>query len=379
MSETGTPLESLVVPAALAGERVDRAVALLTGWSRAEVQVLIDAGSVLVDGKSVIKSRRLVEGDVVDLLAEPEPVGVPQAQDIPIVVVHEDADVIVVDKPAGLIVHPGAGHPDGTLVNGLLQRFPELAGVGDPYRPGIVHRLDGNTSGLLAVARTPAAYDALVDALAARTVERGYLALVWGVPDAASGLIDAPIGRSIRRPTRMAVRDGGRQARTRYSVERTLHRSRGQPVALLPRDRSDASDPRAPRRDPASGRRRSGVRRDSCRARDFPPVSACRDVGIRASGDRRAATLRVGAPSGAATGTRPGRVLTTRSTVRFTTSSVEKMANQRTGVLPESVPAVRAWTVATAKSPKLLRWIACHTRRGIRRWSSEVTSMAMSR
>ena len=112
---TGTPLESLIVPAALAGERVDRAVALLTGWSRAEVQVLIDAGSVLVDGKSVIKSRRLVEGDVVDLLAEPEPVGVPQAQDIPIVVVHEDADVIVVDKPAGLIVHPGAGHPDGTL------------------------------------------------------------------------------------------------------------------------------------------------------------------------------------------------------------------------------------------------------------------------
>jgi 23S rRNA pseudouridine1911/1915/1917 synthase len=177
---------------------------------------------VLVDGKSVIKSRRLVEGDVVDLLAEPEPVGVPQAQDIPIVVVHEDADVIVVDKPAGLIVHPGAGHPDGTLVNGLLERFPELAEVGDPHRPGIVHRLDGNTSGLLAVARTPAAYDALVDALAARTVERGYLALVWGVPDAASGLIDAPIGRSIRRPTRMAVRDGGRQARTRYAVERTF-------------------------------------------------------------------------------------------------------------------------------------------------------------
>jgi 23S rRNA pseudouridine1911/1915/1917 synthase len=213
--------ESLVVPAALAGERIDRAVALLTGWSRAEVQVLIDDAAVQVDGRTVIKSRRLVEGEVVELLAEPEAVGNPTAQDIPIVVVSEDADVIVIDKPAGLIVHPGAGHPDGTLVNGLLNRFPELAAVGDPARPGIVHRLDANTSGLLAVARTPAAYDALVAALAARTVDRGYLALVWGVPDSGSGIVDAPIGRSVRRPTRMAVREGGRQARTRYAVERT--------------------------------------------------------------------------------------------------------------------------------------------------------------
>ena len=213
--------ESLVVPAALAGERVDRAVALLTGWSRAEVQALIDDGAVQVEGRSVIKSRRLVEGEVVELLAEPEAVGNPTAQEIPIVVVHEDADVIVVDKPAGLIVHPGAGHPDGTLVNGLLNRYPELADVGDPARPGIVHRLDANTSGLLAVARTPVAYDALVAALAARTVDRGYLALVWGVPDSGSGIVDAPIGRSVRRPTRMAVREGGRQAWTRYAVERT--------------------------------------------------------------------------------------------------------------------------------------------------------------
>ncbi len=214
--------ESLVVPATLAGERVDRAVALLTGWSRAEVQVLIEDGAIQVDGASVIKSRRLEAGEVVDLLAEPAAVGLPQPQDIPIVVVHEDADVIVVDKPAGLIVHPGAGHPDGTLVNGLLARYPELAAVGDPARPGIVHRLDANTSGLLAVARTGAAYESLVTALAARTVDRGYLALVWGTPEAGSGVIDAPIGRSVRRPTRMAVREGGRAARTRYSVERTV-------------------------------------------------------------------------------------------------------------------------------------------------------------
>jgi 23S rRNA pseudouridine1911/1915/1917 synthase len=214
--------ESLAVPGALAGERVDRAVALLTGWSRAEVQALIDDRQIQVDGRTVIKSRRLVEGDVIDLLAEPEPVGVPRPQPIPIVVVSEDADVIVVDKPAGLIVHPGAGHPDGTLVNGLLDRFPELAGVGDPARPGIVHRLDANTSGLLAVARTPAAYEGLVAALGARTVDRGYRALVWGVPESASGIVDAPIGRSVRRPTRMAVREGGREARTRYELERSF-------------------------------------------------------------------------------------------------------------------------------------------------------------
>jgi 23S rRNA pseudouridine1911/1915/1917 synthase len=208
------------VPAALAGERVDRAVALLTGWSRAEVQALIDAGLVHVDGATVIKSRRLEEGEVVEVLGEPAPSGPPQPQPVPVRVVAADDAVIVVDKPPGLVVHPGAGHPDGTLVNGLLDRFPELAAVGDPARPGIVHRLDRDTSGLMVVARTPAAYDALVAALARREVERGYLALVWGAPAAGSGVVDAPIGRSVRRPTRMAVREGGREARTRYEVLR---------------------------------------------------------------------------------------------------------------------------------------------------------------
>lgn len=222
--------ESLEVPATLAGERVDRAVALLTGWSRAEVQALIDQDAVRVDGRAVAKSRRLEEGDVVELLAEPAAAGLPVAQAIPVTVIDADDAVIVVDKPAGLVVHPGAGHPDGTLVNGLLAIYPELAGVGDPARPGIVHRLDRDTSGLMVVARTPAAYDALVAALAARTVDRQYLALVRGVPEAASGLIDAPIGRSVRRPTRMAVREGGRQARTRYEV---LQQFTDPPCSLL--------------------------------------------------------------------------------------------------------------------------------------------------
>jgi 23S rRNA pseudouridine1911/1915/1917 synthase len=215
--------EPVVVPGTLAGERLDRAVALLTGWSRAEVQDLVEREQILVDGRAVAKSRRLVEGEVVELLGEPAPVGLPQPESMPLVVVHEDPDVVVIDKPAGLVVHPGAGHPDGTLVNGLLDRYPDLASVGDPARPGIVHRLDAHTSGLLVVARSQVAYDALVAALGARTVARGYRALVWGIPEATTGLVDAPIGRSVRRPTRMAVREGGRPARTRYEVETPYH------------------------------------------------------------------------------------------------------------------------------------------------------------
>jgi 23S rRNA pseudouridine1911/1915/1917 synthase len=212
-------VEPLAIPDALAGERVDRAVALLTGWTRREVQQLIEAGAVLVDGERVPKSRKLESGSVVELLDEPAVPGLPAPDpSIDVVVRHEDPDVIVVAKPAGLVVHPGAGHPDGTLVNGLLACYPEIADVGDPARPGIVHRLDRDTSGLLVIARTPAAYDGLVEMLAAHDVERRYDALVWGVPDAPRGVIDAPIGRSVRRPTRMAVREGGRGARTAYEV-----------------------------------------------------------------------------------------------------------------------------------------------------------------
>jgi 23S rRNA pseudouridine1911/1915/1917 synthase len=146
-------------------------------------------------------------------------------------VVHADADVVVVDKPAGLVIHPGSGVDRGTLVNGLLHRFPEIASVGDPARPGIVHRLDRGTTGLLVVARTPAAYEALVAQLSAREVERQYAALVWGVPDSPAGLVDAPIGRSARDATKMAVTADGREARTRYEVRRTF--TGPAPTALL--------------------------------------------------------------------------------------------------------------------------------------------------
>lgn len=210
--------EAIQVPGSLAGERVDRAVALLTGWSRADVQALVEAGSVLVGGARVAKSRRLAEGEIVEVLGEPEPDAPPGPEALPLVVRHEDPDVVVVAKPAGLVVHPGAGNPGGTLVNALLARYPEIAGVGDPLRPGIVHRLDRDTSGLLVVARSPLAYERLVAVLSERSVERRYLGLVWGHLDAQRGLVDAPIGRSQTRRTRMAVRDSGREARTEFAV-----------------------------------------------------------------------------------------------------------------------------------------------------------------
>ncbi len=212
-------VEPLVVPTTLAGERLDRAVALLTGWSRSEVQHLVDDGAVLVGGEPAAKSRRLEAGEAIELLAAPAAPALPGPEpDVPVDVRAVDDTFFVVAKPAGLVVHPGAGHAHGTLVHGLLALDPELAHVGDPARPGIVHRLDRDTSGLLVVARTSAAYDSLVEQLATREVERRYVALVRGVPESPRGVIDAPIGRSTRRRTRMAVRDSGREARTGYEV-----------------------------------------------------------------------------------------------------------------------------------------------------------------
>jgi 23S rRNA pseudouridine1911/1915/1917 synthase len=152
----------------------------------------------------------------------PEPVessGLIADAGVEVPVVCVDDDVIVVDKPAGLVVHPGAGQQQATLVHGLLARWPELAEMDPPERPGIVHRLDKGTSGLLVVARNAAARDALVAQLAARTVDRRYAALAWGLLESEEGLIDAPIQRAETDPTRMAIRSGGREARTRYRVE----------------------------------------------------------------------------------------------------------------------------------------------------------------
>ncbi len=216
--------EGFLIPNVLDDDRIDRAVAIVTGWSRAEVQVLLRDGQVLVDGEVVAKSHRVKEGNVIELLGEPTPAMPPVAEPVDFCVRYEDEHVVVVAKHAGLVVHPGAGNSSGTLVHGLLHRYPEIATVGDRFRPGIVHRLDRDTSGLLVVARTDEAYESLVGQLADRSVERLYDALVWGVPPAGRGVIDAPIGRSAHRRTRMAIRDDGRIARTAYLLMRSWRR-----------------------------------------------------------------------------------------------------------------------------------------------------------
>jgi 23S rRNA pseudouridine1911/1915/1917 synthase len=209
------------VPAALGGQRLDRIVALVADVSRADAAAVIAAGGVTVDGVVATAGKvRLDEGSevVVDPEAIPRP-GLPQAEpDVTFSVVHADEHVIVVDKPAGLVVHPGAGNADGTLVNGLLARFPEIAGVGDPVRPGIVHRLDAGSSGLLVVARSVHAADELAGQFARREASRRYVALVWGHPEAPHGIIDAPIGRDRRDPLRRAVVADGKPARTEYEI-----------------------------------------------------------------------------------------------------------------------------------------------------------------
>ncbi|MBA2625138.1 MAG: RluA family pseudouridine synthase [Acidimicrobiia bacterium] len=223
-SEAAATTRSERVPEAVAGERVDRVVALLTGLPRASVAELVAGGSVRLDGqRATTRSTRVrvgstLEVDVPDATLAAVPGVAPEAG-VAVPVVHVDEAVIVVDKPAGLVVHPGAGNPTGTMVAGLLDRFPELAGVGDPSRPGLVHRLDSGTSGLLVVARTEDAYADLVAQLATRSVERRYWALVVGLPEPATGVVDAPLGRSSRTPTRMAVSAAGRPARTAYQVD----------------------------------------------------------------------------------------------------------------------------------------------------------------
>ena len=219
------------VPPALEGERLDRVVAMMTGASRAVVAEQVAAGDITVNGRPVTqRSHRVVAGDVVAAPPAPEVAEVVVDADpsVSFDVVHVDDDVVVVNKPPGLVVHPGSGNPTGTLVHGLVARFPDVVGVGQPGRPGLVHRLDADTSGLMVVARTPEAYDDLVGQLADRSVTRRYDALVWGAFETTSGRVDAPVGRSRRHPTRMAVAADGREAVTDYEVVASYH----QPVTV---------------------------------------------------------------------------------------------------------------------------------------------------
>ncbi len=209
------PVERLIPPE-LAGLRLDQALArLFPEHSRTRLQTWIRDGSVTVDAAHADVKRRVWGGERVALAqARAARDDAYRAQPIALAIVHEDAAILVVDKPAGLVVHPGAGNREGTLANALVHRAPQLAAL---PRAGIVHRLDKDTSGLLVVARTAEAQTSLVRQLAARTVKREYLALVHGAVTAA-GEVDAPIGRHRTARTRMAVTARGRPARTRYRV-----------------------------------------------------------------------------------------------------------------------------------------------------------------
>lgn len=210
-----------VIPDALAGERVDRVISMLLDVSRSVATDAVSNGLVQLDDSVVSKpSQRVAEGQrlsVDSVVLEPadELAADPSVE---LNLIHVDDDVLVVDKAVGQVVHPGAGHSTGTIAQGVLAQFPEVRTVGDPDRPGIVHRLDRGTSGVFMIARTERAYESLSEQLRERTVRRRYLTVGWGIPKTARGVIEAPIGRAVRDPTRMVVRDDGKAARTSYSV-----------------------------------------------------------------------------------------------------------------------------------------------------------------
>ena len=204
------------VPDAMGGLRLDQALArLFHQYSRNRLQEWLRSGHILVDGKPAAPRSAVIGGEKITLTPPVLPdAAAPRAQRMPLKIVHEDASLIVIDKPAGLVVHPGAGQPDRTLLNALLAHAPALSRV---PRAGIVHRLDKDTSGLLVVAKTVEAQTELVRQLAERTVKRVYLAIVQGDPP-AGGTIDAPVGRDAKARTRMAVTHRGKPARTSYKV-----------------------------------------------------------------------------------------------------------------------------------------------------------------
>lgn len=215
----------LVVPGSLDAIRVDRVLSMLTGLSRSEANAMVASGAVALDDKVVVKSSTAVEAGqhLVAVLPPPESGRVEPDASVAVDVLVDDTDFAVINKAPGQVVHPGAGQREGTLVAGLLAIYPQIQslsdeGLCDPLRPGIVHRLDKGTSGLLVVAKTVEGFVNLSAQLAERLMERTYLGMVEGHVSEERGIVDAPIGRSTRTPTMMAVRADGRPARTGYEV-----------------------------------------------------------------------------------------------------------------------------------------------------------------
>jgi 23S rRNA pseudouridine1911/1915/1917 synthase len=213
--------QTITVPETTGG-RVDRFVADASGLSRSYVQKLITDGQITVGGLPIKSNEQVVPGEIIEMEV-PDPVALEmKAESIPLSIVYEDDDMLIVDKPSGLVVHPAPGHSSGTLVNALLARDTEYGGIAGVMRPGIVHRLDRDTSGLLMVAKNDIAQASLMAQLKARAVKKTYLALALGSVAANVGRIEAPIGRDPHHRTRMAVVPSGREATTGYRVRERL-------------------------------------------------------------------------------------------------------------------------------------------------------------
>jgi 23S rRNA pseudouridine1911/1915/1917 synthase len=237
---TGSQTETLTIAAEDDGGRLDRVLAArMAGLSRSRLKALILAGEIAIDGRTIRDpSERVKSGTLVTVnLPEPAPAA-PQGEKIPLNIVYEDADLIVIDKPAGLVVHPAAGHSSGTLVNALIAHCGDsLSGIGGVRRPGIVHRLDKDTTGLMVVAKNDRAHQVLAAQFADHgktgSMQRGYLAFVWGAPTRPRGTIDAPLDRHPTARDRQAVREGGREAVTHWQMRERFAGPDGKPVASM--------------------------------------------------------------------------------------------------------------------------------------------------
>jgi 23S rRNA pseudouridine1911/1915/1917 synthase len=223
-----------------AGERLDRLLAArIAGLSRSRLKTLVLEGRVALAGRTIRDpGHRVNAGDAIVVEVPPAEPAKPRPEAIPLTVVYEDEDLIVIDKPAGLVVHPAAGNWTGTLVNALIAHCGEsLSGIGGVRRPGIVHRLDKDTTGLMAVAKTDRAHQGLAEQFAdhgrSGPLARGYLAFAWGVPDRPKGTIEAPVGRHPRARERMGVHPDGRTAVTHWTLSETFAGRDGSPAASL--------------------------------------------------------------------------------------------------------------------------------------------------
>jgi 23S rRNA pseudouridine1911/1915/1917 synthase len=233
-------LVDIVVTDAEAGGRLDRVLATrIAELSRSRLKALILAGEVAIGGRTIRDpGQRVNVGETITVGVPPAEPPAPRAEPIPLAVVYEDSEIIVIDKPKGLVVHPAAGHASGTLVNALIAHCGDsLSGIAGVARPGIVHRLDKDTTGLMVVAKTDRAHQALAKQFADHgregPLERGYLAFVWGAPERPHGTIDKPIDRHPHARDKMAVRAGGREALTHWQVLERYAGSDGAPVAAL--------------------------------------------------------------------------------------------------------------------------------------------------